>query len=141
LKLLRQRCPIETKQIDIVGGPNGSGKTTFAESFFLGTQAHPVFLNPDQIAGGIAPLDFENIARVKHRAKMGGHSIPRDTILRRHKRCFFNFWHLYRPLCNNWFVFDNSNTKPKLLMDWSTYGQLSSYEQEKFAKRFLAGKP
>jgi len=47
------------KLIEIVAGPNGSGKTTFAESYFLRTKQNSVFLNPDLIASGIAPLDFE----------------------------------------------------------------------------------
>lgn len=47
------------RKIEIVAGPNGSGKTTFAEAFFLQTQEQQVFLNPDLIASGIAPLDFE----------------------------------------------------------------------------------
>ncbi len=41
-----------------MAGPNGSGKTTFAESFLLRTQRNAVFLNPDLIAAGIGPLDF-----------------------------------------------------------------------------------
>jgi predicted ABC-type ATPase len=50
------------KVIEIVAGPNGSGKSTFAESFFLRTKHSSVFLNPDLIASGIAPGDFEKAA-------------------------------------------------------------------------------
>jgi len=50
------------KKIEIVAGPNGSGKSTFAESFFLRTRENAVFLNPDLIAAGIAPLDFDRAA-------------------------------------------------------------------------------
>jgi len=49
----------ESKLIEIVGGPNGSGKTTFAESYLLRTKKNLIFLNPDLIASGIAPLDFK----------------------------------------------------------------------------------
>jgi predicted ABC-type ATPase len=48
-----------TKKINIVAGPNGSGKTTFARSYFARDPAVSVFLNPDLIAAGISPLDHE----------------------------------------------------------------------------------
>lgn len=79
------------KKINIVAGPNGSGKTTFAESFLLRSQISPVFLNPDVIASGISPGDFDKgsfqagrvlIREVKERIQRGeslsfgsGHSI------------------------------------------------------------------
>ena len=43
--------------INIVAGPNGSGKTTFAKSFLMKNHAIPVFLNPDLIAAGISQVD------------------------------------------------------------------------------------
>lgn len=51
--------PTPTKSINIVAGPNGSGKTTFAKSFLTRDKAVPVFLNPDLIAAGISPLNNE----------------------------------------------------------------------------------
>lgn len=54
-----QNKSTDSKTIEIVAGPNGSGKTTFAESYLLRTKKKLVFLNPDLIASGIAPLDFE----------------------------------------------------------------------------------
>jgi predicted ABC-type ATPase len=47
------------KKINIVAGPNGSGKTTFARSFLSRDSEISVFLNPDLIAAGISPLDHE----------------------------------------------------------------------------------
>lgn len=51
--------PSEPKIIEIVAGPNGSGKTTFANVYLLGKHARSTYLNPDLIASGISPLDFE----------------------------------------------------------------------------------
>jgi len=47
------------KVIKIVAGPNGSGKTTFAETFVLHAKPSIPFLNPDLIAAGFGPVDFE----------------------------------------------------------------------------------
>ncbi len=68
------------KKINIVAGPNGSGKTTFAESYLIRTLEMPVFLNPDLIASGISSIDFKKasfqagrvlISEVKNRIKNG----------------------------------------------------------------------
>lgn len=190
----------EQNTLHIVAGPNGSGKTTFAESYFLKTHNLPVFLNPDVIASGIAPLNSEsasfsagrillteikrrfdqresfsfestfsgktwapflreaqsggyrivvyfllldsvqrNVTRVRERVLLGGHSIPKEAILRRHPRCFVNFWNLYRPLCSDWYVFNNSTNRPVPIQDKTRYDKLSNLERKKFARHFLKG--
>lgn len=40
------------KTLEIIGGPNGSGKTTFAEKFFE-TRKENFFINSDKIASGL----------------------------------------------------------------------------------------
>ena len=47
------------KVIKIIAGPNGSGKTTFAETFLVKSKQPIQFLNPDLIAAGFGPADPE----------------------------------------------------------------------------------
>jgi predicted ABC-type ATPase len=50
------------KNVYVIAGPNGSGKTTFAR-VFLPTSVHcPHFVNADLIAQGLAPFEPQNAA-------------------------------------------------------------------------------
>jgi predicted ABC-type ATPase len=81
----------------------------------------------------------KNLQRIKKRVKLGGHPIPTDAVHRRHPRCFNNFWHLYRPLCSDWYVFDNSGKKPKALQSKVEFEKLAEVEQNHFQQDFLEG--
>ncbi|MBI5431873.1 MAG: AAA family ATPase [Planctomycetes bacterium] len=48
------------------------------------------------------------IARVAHRVAAGGHDVPVATIRRRFDRGLANFFRLYLPLADSWFLYDNS---------------------------------
>ncbi|MBQ7176430.1 MAG: hypothetical protein IJS08_03360 [Victivallales bacterium] len=49
---------IEQPTCHIVAGPNGSGKTTFAMKYLPSIVSCKNFINADEIAKGISPLDF-----------------------------------------------------------------------------------
>jgi len=55
------------------------------------------------------------ISRVKQRVRLGGHDIPEETIRRRFTKGWENFQTLYRPLVNEWALYDNSGPSPVLL--------------------------
>lgn len=50
------------KKIVIIAGPNGSGKTTFAEQFLPYEAECPDFINADLIARGLSPFAPERVA-------------------------------------------------------------------------------
>lgn len=190
------------KVIKIVAGPNGSGKTTFAETFIVSSKPTTPFLNPDLIASGFdtnnsekasfqagrvllteikekiskgESFSFEstlsgltyanilkeaklqgykiqiyfiflkkvslNISRIKKRVSLGGHHIPTSTVRRRQLRCFENFWQIYRPLADKWFVLDNSLVKPKLIYKSDSFLKLPNTEQDIISKKILKGTP
>ena len=87
-------------------------------------------------------LFLENIAmnlkRIEKRVRAGGHSIPPPTVRRRYPRSFFNFWKIYRAHCDDWFIFDNSSTRPVLVLGKRGWEELSSVEKGSFELSFLA---
>jgi len=55
------------------------------------------------------------IARVARRVEEGGHNIPADIIKRRYYRGIHNLIHLYIPVCDNWYVVDNTDLPPEII--------------------------
>lgn len=55
------------------------------------------------------------LRRIAARVKQGGHNVPRADVLRRFTRSLKNFESHYRLLADEWTVYDNSGSTPKLL--------------------------
>jgi len=55
------------------------------------------------------------VQRVRDRVIAGGHDVPIDVITRRYWRGLANFWNLYRPLADQWLVYDNSSIEPTIV--------------------------
>jgi predicted ABC-type ATPase len=81
-----------------------------------------------------------SLQRIKKRVTEGGHNIPRVAVLRRQSRCFENFWNLYRPLADDWYLFNNSGKSPRLVSSRSGFEAESPSVQAYFEQSFLKGK-
>ena len=55
------------------------------------------------------------IRRVRLRVSQGGHDVPEEDIRRRFTRGWENFVHLYRPMADDWRLYDSSHTPPVLI--------------------------
>jgi predicted ABC-type ATPase len=58
------------------------------------------------------------LRRIAARVRQGGHSVARADVLRRFERGWEHFVRIYRPLADEWAVYDNSGESPKLLERW-----------------------
>lgn len=55
------------------------------------------------------------IARVRQRIREGGHSVAEQIIRRRFTVGIRNFEKIYKPIVNEWALYDNSGSKPLLI--------------------------
>jgi predicted ABC-type ATPase len=55
------------------------------------------------------------ISRVANRVRQGGHRVPETDIRRRFPAGIYNFFHLYRPLLDEWRLFDASELPPRVV--------------------------
>jgi predicted ABC-type ATPase len=116
----RHKITEMNKVIKVIAGPNGSGKTTFAEAFVVKSKPALPFLNPDLIAAGFGPL------------KDDGHNITTSTVRRRQLRCFENFWTIYLPIANSWTILDNSGSRPKIISSSVAFEKMKSSDKQDF---------
>lgn len=55
------------------------------------------------------------IKRVAHRVRQGGHHVPDEDVRRRFARGLRNFEQLYKPLADQWAMYENSGATPILI--------------------------
>jgi predicted ABC-type ATPase len=60
------------------------------------------------------------IARVCQRVKAGGHNVPEETIRRRFASGLRNFEEMYKPIVDEWALYDNSSSTPILVEEGDT---------------------
>jgi len=71
------------------------------------------------------------VNRVENRVKEGGHSVPPDDIRRRYSAGLSNFVRLYRPIVDDWWLYDASSLPPKLIAS-ERRGQLIIKQKQTF---------
>lgn len=69
------------------------------------------------------------VARVQERVRAGGHDVSEPVVRRRYERGLTNFFHLYRPLADDWRVYDNSGRSGPQLVATGT-GRVTSCEYD-----------
>jgi predicted ABC-type ATPase len=98
-------------------------RADFAFETTLATRSFAPWLSELQRRGYCVALVFVwlpsvdlALARVRSRAASRGHGVPEPTIRRRFERGLANFQRIYRPLADEWLVFDNpEDNAPSLL--------------------------
>jgi len=74
------------------------------------------------------------IGRVGLRVQSGGHNIPEQDIRRRYGRSVRNFLELYRPVADEWEVFDNTDGQRRLIGMGSNRNE--AYESQEIWTQF-----
>lgn len=80
---------VTLRNIYVIGGSNGAGKTTFAREFLPDYVNCPRFINPDLIAAGLSPFDPQAamleagrvVSREIRKAIKAGHTFGFETTL------------------------------------------------------------
>jgi predicted ABC-type ATPase len=91
-------------------------------------------------AGYSIQLDFlllpaleHSVQRVADRVELGGHNVPLADLQRRFKVSVQNLFSIYRPVIDNWSIYDNARQVPVLL----AYGgpsELTVVEEARFSR-------
>ncbi|MCI5129995.1 MAG: Zeta toxin family protein [Candidatus Electrothrix sp. EH2] len=73
------------------------------------------------------------VERVAERVRLGGHNVPPETITRRYISSIRNFFSLYRPIADNWCIYDNSEANnPKLIADGTLKDNCNVYLEDRW---------
>lgn len=99
-------------------------KVSFAFESTLSGRCHARMISNWQASGFTVKLFFLRltspelaIARVRQRVRAGGHNVPESTIRRRFLAGLRNFETLYKPIVNEWLLYDNSAASPLFLAE------------------------
>ena len=68
----------------------------------------------------------------------GGHDVPAQDVRRRFGRSACNFFKFYKPLLRSWMLFDNSESKPRLIAEEKN-GKLNVVDKNLFNVIVKAG--
>ena len=97
---------IMAKNLYIISGCNGAGKTTASYTVLPEILDCKEFVNADEIARGLSPFNPESVAK-------GGHNIPEPIARRRYVAGIKNLFELFMSEIDYWAIFDSSETPRK----------------------------
>ena len=80
------------------------------------------------------PSMQNSLKRVAERVKHGGHDIPIETIKRRYPKSLYNLIHLYTPLCDTVYCFDNHLAGSRNTIFTKTANETQIYNQSIYQK-------
>lgn len=132
------------KNLYIVSGCNGAGKTTASYTVLPEILECREFVNADEIARGLSPFNAEGVAieagrlsspelamrRVAERVSKGGHDIPEEIIRRRYTAGINNLFKLFMPVVDYWAIFDNSATPRRIVATGGRKSETATMEEE-----------
>lgn len=70
------------------------------------------------------------LERIKSRVSMGGHSVPEKIVLARYHKRLKNLFNHFIPLCDSWFIIDNSDSKPLMIAEGRKEVDLVIYNKQ-----------
>ena len=118
-----------------------AAKQDFAFESTLSSRSFAPFLRQLKAQGYLVAIYYFSLTsaslavrRVKLRVAMCGHDLPEDTVRRRYARSVSNFLTLYRPLANDWTVYDNSSAKQAKMTASFANGILNVLEPKPWLK-------
>lgn len=122
-----ERCPSDPESVAIEAGrimlervhQLMENKIDFSIETTLSSRSFVSLFKKAQAKGYVVKLVFfwlrsaeMAIERVAERVMKGGHHIPDEVIRRRHERGLYNFFHLYKDLCDRWEIVNNMYVYP-----------------------------
>jgi predicted ABC-type ATPase len=114
------------------------GQVNFGFETTLAGRGHVALLQGIRSRGYAIQLYFlwlpsANLAveRVAYRVKRGGHNVEEPVVRRRYEAGIQNLWRHYRPLLDQWILFDNSGAEPKVIAR-ETNGKLQIADNDLF---------
>ena len=113
----------ETRQLYIISGCNGAGKTTASYTVLPEILLCKEFVNADEIAKGLSPFNPESMAI---------DNVPMDVIYRRYQAGINNLFQIYMPRVDYWLLADNSISPRVIVAEGYQHGEDRIYELELF---------
>jgi len=70
------------------------------------------------------------LERIKNRVSMGGHSVPEKIVFERYHKGLKNLFNNFIPICDSWFIIDNSDSKPLMIAEGRKEVDLVIYNKQ-----------